>query len=151
MKFYTANFPNQRWLYFRRDHLSALESAMTVRGGFRGRRGGGGRPPSPPPPPSGIRPPADPKGPPFDTFSQIHFWPTDPKIFLKASLAPIYTNFEGERAPKKTQFFCQNFSKIVQKRTFWLFFQKFACGAENLAKVGAKQCFGSAQKSIWST
>ena len=27
---------------------------------------------------SGIRPPADPKGPPFDTFSsEIHFWPTD--------------------------------------------------------------------------
>ena len=34
-------------------------------------------------PPSGIRPPADPKGPPFDTFSEIHFWPTDPKIFQK--------------------------------------------------------------------
>ena len=47
--------------------------------------------------PSGIRPPADPKGPPFDTFSEIHFWPTDSKIFLKAPSAPIYTNFEGER------------------------------------------------------
>ena len=69
------------------------------RGGFRG--AGGGRPP-----PSGIRPPADPKGPPFDTFSEIHFWPTDPKIFLKAPLAPIYTNFEGERAPKKRFFDC---------------------------------------------
>ena len=34
---------------------------VTSRGGFRG--GGGGRPL-----PSGIRPPADPKGPPFDTF-----------------------------------------------------------------------------------
>ena len=54
--------------------------------------GGGGRPL-----PSGIRTPADPKGPPFDTFSEIHFSPTDPKIFLKAPLAPIYTNFEGER------------------------------------------------------
>ena len=55
---------------------------------------------------------------PFDTFSEMHFWPTDPKIFLKAPLAPIYTNFEGERASKKTQFFCQNFSKSVQKRLF---------------------------------
>ena len=62
--------------------------------------GRGGRFPS-----SGIRPPADPKGPPFDTFSEIHFWPTDPKIFLKAPWAPIYTPFEGERAPKKTRFF----------------------------------------------
>ena len=61
--------------------------------------------------PSGIRPPADPKGP-FDTFSEIYFWPTDPKICL------IHTNFEGERAPKKTRFFCQNFSKSAQKRLF---------------------------------
>ena len=72
------------------------------RGGFRGGgggRGGGRTPLPPPPPPSGIRPPADPKGPPFDTFSEIHFWPTDPKIFLKAPLAPISTNFEeGARA-----------------------------------------------------
>ena len=75
---------------------------------------------------SGFRPPADPKGPPFDTFSEIHFWRTDPKSFLKAPLAPIYTNFEGERTPKKTQFFGQNFSKSAQKRLFWLFFQKFA-------------------------
>ena len=107
-----------------------------ARGGFRG----GGRGflcPSP----SGIRPPADPKGPPFDTFSEIHFWLTDPKIFLKAPLAPIYTNFEGERAPKK-----RNFSKSAQKRLFRLFFQKFACGAENFAKIGIKQCFGRARK-----
>ena len=87
-----------------------------------------------PPPSSGIRPPADPKGPHFDTFSEIHFLPTDPKIFLKA---PIYTNFEGERAPKKTLFFVKNFLTV---------FQKLACGAENLAKVGAKQCFGRARK-----
>ena len=26
------------------------------------------------------------------------------------------------------------------------FFQKFACGAENFAEIGAKQCFGRAQK-----
>ena len=58
-------------------------------------------------PPSGIRPPADSKGPPFDTFSEIHFWLTDPKMVLKAPSAPIYTNFEGERL-------------------FRLFFQKFA-------------------------
>ena len=66
--------------------------------------------------------PCRPKGSPFDTFSEIQFWSTDPKIFLKTPSAPIYTNFEGERAPKKTQFFCQNFSKSAQKRFFECFF-----------------------------
>ena len=63
------------------------------------------------PPSSAIRPPADPKIPPFDTFSEIHFWPTDPKVFLKAPLAPIYTTFEGERAPKKGNFLSKFFKK----------------------------------------
>ena len=90
---------------------------VRARGGFRGGGGGGGGG-ADAPSPSGIRPPADPKGPPFDTFSEIHFWQTDPKIFLKAPLAPIYTNFEGDRAPKKRDFFCQNFSKSAQKRLF---------------------------------
>ena len=99
------------------------------------------------PPPSGIRPPADPKDLPFDTFSEIHFWPTDPKIFLKAPLAPIYTNFERERAPKKKRnFFVKIFQKVPKNGFFWLFFQKFASGAENFAKIGAKQCFGRARK-----
>ena len=59
------------------DFSSKIKFGETVwsRGGLRG----GGTPP-----PSGIRPPADPIGPPFDTFSEIHFWPTDPIIFLKA-------------------------------------------------------------------
>ena len=84
-----------------------------IRGGFRGRFGGPADAP-----PSGIRPPADPKGPPFDTFSEIHFWPTDPKIFLKAPLAPIYTNFEGERAPKKRDFFVKIFQKLPKNGFF---------------------------------
>ena len=85
------------------------------RGGFRGRGGGIS---DAPPPSSGIRPPADPKGPPFDTFSEIHFWPTDPKIFLKSPLAPIYTNFEGERAPKKRDFFVKIFQKVPKNGFF---------------------------------
>ena len=93
--------------------LTNMKDMCSYTGADLGGRGGGR-----PPPPSGIRPPADPKGPPFDTFSEIHFWRTDPKIFLKAPLAPIYTNFEGERAPKKTKFFCKNVSKSAQKRLF---------------------------------
>ena len=80
---------------------------------------GGGRPPL------GIRPPADPKGPPFDTFSEIHFWRTDPKIFLKAPLAPIYTNFEGERAPKKHIFFVKIFQKVPKNGFLTVFSKKF--------------------------
>ena len=72
-------------------------------------------------------------------------------FFKNFGTPKIYTNFEGERAPKKTRFFCQHFSKSAQKRLFWLFFQKFACGAENFAKIGVKQRFGRAEKSIWST
>ena len=82
----------------------------------------------------------------FDTFSEIHFWPTDPKMFLKAPMAPIYTNSEGERAPKKRDFFVKIFQKVAKNWLFWQFFQKLACGAENFAKIGAKQCFGRAQK-----
>ena len=74
--------------------------------------------------PLGIRPPADPKGPTFDTFSEIHFWPTDPKIFLKAPLAPIYTNVEGECAPKKTHFFLSKFFKKCPKTAFLTVFSK---------------------------
>ena len=69
--------------------------------------------------PSGIRTPANPKGPPFDTFSEIYFWPTDPKIFLKAPLAPIYTNFEGERAPEKKRDFLSKFFKKCPKKGFF--------------------------------
>ena len=57
--------------------------------------GGGGRPFS------GIRPPADPNGPPFKLFSDIPFWLTDLKTSLKAHLAPKYTNFEGKSHPLK--------------------------------------------------
>ena len=71
---------------------------------------------------SGILHPADPKGPPFGTFQEIHFWPTDPKNFLQAPSAPIFTNFEGGARAEKTQFFGQNFPKSAQKRLFCLFF-----------------------------
>ena len=101
------------------------------RGGFRV-EGGGGADAFPP----GIRPPAYPKAPPFGTFQEIHFLPTDPKIFLNASLAPMYTNFEGERAPKKPNFLVKIFQKVFKNGFFDLFFQKFACGADNLAKTG---------------
>ena len=62
------------------------------------------------------------KGSPFVLFWDIHFWLTDPKIFLKAPLAPIYTNFKGERAPKKCNFLVKVFQKVSNKTFFVLFF-----------------------------
>ena len=55
--------------------------------------------------------PCRPKVSPLCTFLGYLFWVTDHKFFLKAPLAPIYTNFEGGARAKKTQFFDQNFSK----------------------------------------
>ena len=87
-----------------------------------------------PPPPSGIRPPADPKGPPFDTFSEIRFWPTDPKIFLKAPSAPIYTNFEGVRAPKKTRKKRKIFQKVPKNGFFDCFLKNLPAAQKILSK-----------------
>ena len=119
-----------------------ISFSVLIRGGFRG--GGGADAP-----PSGIRPPPDPKGPPFDTFSEIRFWPTDPKIFLKAPSAPIYTNFEGVRAPKKTRKKRKVFQK-VPKNGFSKSAQKRPKSAQKVPKsaqkIGAKQCFGRARK-----
>ena len=126
-----------------------FEKNMPRPGADLGGGRGGGRPP-----PSGIPPPADPKGPPFDTFSEIHFWLTDPKIFLKAPSAPIHTNFEGERAPKKKRDFLSKFFKKCPKTAFLTVFSKICLrrSAQNLAEIGAKQCFGRARKiTIWST
>ena len=43
---------------------------------------------------------ADPKGSTFVLLWVIHFWLTDPNIFRKALLAPLYTNFEGKARRK---------------------------------------------------
>ena len=68
-------------------------------------------------------------------FWDVHFWLTDLKIFLKAPLAPIYTNFEGGARAKKN----------VNLRSKFLLF-KFDCGAENLIKLRSLLWFGRAQK-----
>ena len=62
------------------------------------------------------------QGPPFEQFSDIQFWLTDPKIFLKVPLAPVYSYFKGGVRAKKTP--------------FCLFFKILPLGAEILAKTG---------------
>ena len=97
--------------------------------------------------PSGIRPPADPKGPPFDTFSEIHFWPTDAKIFLKAPWAPIHTNFEGERAPKKKRDFLSKFFKKSPKTAFLTVFSKICLRRRKFCQNWGKTVFWESLKN----
>ena len=67
----------------------------------------------------------------------------------------MYTSFEGRGGggarDERTQFFGQIFPKSAWKRLFGpVFFQDFACGAENLAKIGQNSALGELEKSIWS-
>ena len=57
---------------------------------------------------------------PFDTFAEIHFWLTDPKIFLKAPLATL----RGSARQKKTPFFVKIFQKGPKNGFFDCFFFK---------------------------
>ena len=70
--------------------------------------------------PSGIRPPADPKGPPL-YFFRYPFLVTDPKIFLKAL---INNNFEGGARAEKNAIFWSKFSKKCLKMPFLAYFFK---------------------------
>ena len=85
---------------------------------------------------SGIRPPADPMGPPLILFMKSIFdRPTF--FFLEASLAPNFTNFQGECAPKKRNFL-SIFSKKYPKTAFWsAFFSKICRWRKNSAKTGS--------------
>ena len=99
--------------------------------------------------PSEIRPPVDPKGPPFVLFWDIHFWLTYPQIFLKGPFAPIKTSFWGGARAKQNPIFCQNFSKSAQKRLFWLFFQKIACGAAKFCQNMGKTVLWESSKNLF--
>ena len=80
---------------------------------------------------SGIRPRTDPQGLTLCTILRYPFLAGRPFNFSKA---PIYIIFKaGACAKKKHYFFLKIFQK-VPKNVF--FFQKLACGAENLVKMG---------------
>ena len=85
------------------------------------------------PPPQAFDPLANQRVPPLVLFFDISFLPIDPKNFRKALLTPIYSNFEGERAPKKTHFIGHNVPKNAQKRLFRpVFFFKNLLAAQKL-------------------
>ena len=73
---------------------------------------------------------------PLCTILRYPFLGTDPKFFLQASSAPIYTNFEGEVRAKKRAFLVKIFQKCL-KTPFWPVFKKFDCDAKKLAEAGS--------------
>ena len=117
------------------------KKTLSIRGGLRGERGADAL---------SLRDstPCRPKGSSLWYFLETQFWPTSLKILLKAPCAYIYTNFEeGGSARRKNATFRSKFSKKCLKMPFLAyFFQNFACGEENLAKIGTKQCFGRDRK-----
>ena len=74
---------------------------------------------------------------------------TNPKIFLKAPWAQIYTNFEGGARAKNCVFLVKIFQKYL-KTLFLPVFQHFAGGVEILTKIGFFSALGELEKSIWS-
>ena len=92
--------------------------------------------------------PCRPKGSTLCTFLRYPILVTDPKIFLKAPLAPILTYFEGGR--RKTAIFGQYFPK----RAFFLpnFFKNVSKMFPKIwPKQGLFSALGELEKSIWST
>ena len=69
---------------------------------------------------AGIRPTADPKGPPFVLFWDIHFWLTDKNVSKGASppSAPTYTKFKGG-ARRKNAIFWLKLSKKVPYNAYY--------------------------------
>ena len=97
-----------------------------------------------PPPPKGFEPLPTQMVPPLCYF-EISIFGDGPKIFLKAPLASIYINFEGERAQKKRDFLFKIFQKVPKNAFFDLIFKTFAYGAENF---GVFSALGKVEKSV---
>ena len=76
---------------------------------------------------------------------------SDLKIFLKAPLAPIYTNFEGGVRAKKRNFLVKIFHKVPKNAFFGSFFKILPAAQKILPKQGLFSVLEELGKSIWST
>ena len=94
--------------------------------------GGGLRTPSP------LRD-STPCRPPFDTFSEIHYFFRNP--------LEIYTNFEGERAPKKRDFFVKIFQKLPKNGFFDCFFSKICLRRRKFCQIRGKSVLWKSSKN----
>ena len=84
------------------------------------------------PPPQGFDPLPTQRVP-LRTILRYPFLMMDPKMFLKAPWAPMYTNFEGGARAEKTQFFGQKFSKKCLKTPFLACFFKILPAAQKIS------------------
>ena len=111
-----------------------------TRGGFLGR------------PPQGFDPLPTQRVP-LCTILKYPYLVTEPKIFLKAPLTPICTNFEGEARAEKRVFLVKIFQKLPKNAFFGLFFfQNFACGVENCTlNQGLFSALGEFKIFVWLT
>ena len=75
----------------------------------------------------------------------------NPKTFLKAPLAPTYTNFEGERAPEKCKLLVNIFQKVLKNVFLANFFTRLLAAQKTRPKQGFFSALGELEKSIWST
>ena len=78
------------------------------------------------------------------TIVKYPFLVTDPNNFLKAPLAPKYTNFEGGARAEKMQIFVNIFQKLPKKA--YLAFFKILPVAQKIWQTGIFQCFRRARK-----
>ena len=72
----------------------------------------------------------------------------DPKIFLKAPLAPLYTNFEG--GAEKVRFFVKYFHKVPRNAFFSFFFSKFCLRRRKFDQNSLCNALGELGNLIWS-
>ena len=64
-----------------------------------------------------------------------------------ASLAPIYTNFEGGARAEKKAILGQHFPKSAQKRLFWNFFKILPTAQKIWSKQGLNRAEGESSKN----
>ena len=91
--------------------------------------------------------PCRPKGSPLCTILRYSFLVTDPKIFLKASSAPILTNFDGKAHAEKSDVLVKN-SKQCLKTDTLAGFSEFCL---RVFQNGLFSALSEIGKSIWLT
>ena len=79
------------------------------------------------------------------TILRYPFLVTDPISFLRASSAPIFTNFEGGGVPKKRDFLVKIFQKGPKNAFFGLFFQNLPAAQKFLGKKIFLVLWGSSE------
>ena len=122
------------------------KTILNHRGGFReGERGGGGGGGGRTPSSSGIRPPADPKGPPLILFQKSIFGRPTLKFFLRRLRRQYILTLRGS-ARQKTHFFVKIFQKVPKNDFFDCFFKHLPIQGKTVLWENSKNQFGRPKK-----